>query len=140
MDYIWETSDVLLTGSISNELGLAALAGSVAVLGIFFVIFGLISIFMIISMRKVLEKANLPGWGIFIPIYNIYLMFKLGGRPGGWTRWILFPPVLAILMIILNFDIAKKFQKHPLFGVGLWFFPIVFFPILAFDKKSKWSK
>jgi hypothetical protein len=140
MDYIWETSDVLLTGSISNELGLAALAWSVAVLGIFFVIFGLISIFMIISMRKVLEKANLPGWGIFIPIYNIYLMFKLWWRPGWWTRWILFPPVLAILMIILNFDIAKKFQKHPLFGVWLWFFPIVFFPILAFDKKSKWSK
>lgn len=140
MDYAWETSNLLLTGSVSNELGFAALAWSVAVFGTLFVIFGLISIFMIISMRKVLEKANLPGWGIFIPVYNIYLMFKLWWRPGGWTRWLLFPPVLSILMIILNFDIAKKFNKNPAFGIWLWFLPVVFFPILAFDKKSKWSK
>jgi O-antigen ligase len=94
-------------------------------------------IFMIISQWKVFEKAWLPGWGILIPFYNIYLMFKLWGRPGGWTRWILFPPVLVILMIIVNFDIAKRFNKHRAFGLGLWILPIVFFPILAFDKKSK---
>jgi hypothetical protein len=140
MDYAWETSNLLLTGSVSNELGFAALAWSSAVFGILFVIFGLISIFMIISMRKILEKANLPGWGIFIPVYNIYLMFKLWWRPGGWTRWLLFPPVLSILMIVLNFDIAKKFNKNSVFGIWLWLLPVVFFPILAFDKKSKWSK
>jgi hypothetical protein len=32
---------------------------------------------MIISQWKLFEKAGLPGWGILIPIYNIYLMFKL---------------------------------------------------------------
>ncbi|MCK9467229.1 MAG: DUF5684 domain-containing protein [Candidatus Absconditabacterales bacterium] len=137
MDYFLETSDLLLTGSVSKELAMAAIAGSFALFGMFFIIFGLISIFMIISTWKVLEKANLPGWGSLIPIYNIYLMFKLAGRPTGRTRWILFPPVLGILMIILNFDIAKRFNKNSAFGVGLWFLPIVFYPILAFDKKSK---
>jgi hypothetical protein len=72
---------------------------------------------MIISNWKILEKAGQPGWGIFIPIYNIYLMFKVAGRPGGWTRWLLFPPVLLVLMIIINFDIAKRFNKPTLFGL-----------------------
>jgi hypothetical protein len=65
------------------------------------------------------------------------LMFKLWGKSGKQTRWLLFFPVLAILMIILNFDIAKRFNKHRAFGLWLLFLPIVFIPILAFDKKSR---
>jgi hypothetical protein len=30
-------------------------------------------LFIIVSMWKVFEKAGQPGWGILIPIYNIYL-------------------------------------------------------------------
>jgi O-antigen ligase len=67
------------------------------------------------------------------------LFFKVAWRPGGWTRWLLFPPVLLILAIIANFDIAKRFNKPGLFGLWLWILPIVFYPILAFDKKAKWT-
>jgi hypothetical protein len=80
----------------------------------------------------VFEKAKLPGWGSLIPIYNVYLLFKLAGRPGGWTRWILFPPVLFILLIIAQFDIANRFGKPAIFGLGLWLLPFIFTLILAF--------
>ncbi|MDR2190283.1 MAG: DUF5684 domain-containing protein [Candidatus Peribacteria bacterium] len=50
-------------------------------------------------------------------MYNIYLMFKLAKRPVAWTRWILFPPVLVILLIIAQFDIAKLFGKSEVFGI-----------------------
>ncbi len=140
MDYFLETSDLMFTGSVSNEMALAAVGGIFSFMMIWSVFSFAVWVFMIISSWRVFEKAWLPGWGILIPIYNIYPMFKLGWRPTWWTRWILFPPVLAILMIILNFDIAKKFKKHRAFGLWLWFLPIVFLPILAFDKKSKWSK
>jgi uncharacterized membrane protein len=84
----------------------------------------------------VFEKAKLPGWGSLIPIYNVYLFLKLAGRPGGWTRWILFPPVLFILLIIAQFDIAKRFGKPAIFGLGLCLLPFIFTLILAFGNAT----
>lgn len=138
MDYLLETSGMMLTGSISNDMLTSAVFGGLFSVMIFWTILLVaIWVFMIISQWKLFEKAGLPGWGILIPIYNIYLMFKLWGKSGKQTRWLLFFPVLAILMIILNFDIAKRFNKHRAFGLWLLFLPIVFIPILAFDKKSR---
>lgn len=69
-----------------------------------------IALLMVVSNWKLLKKANLPGWGVLIPFYNVYLFFKLAGHPN-WTWWLLFPPVLAVLAIVANFDIARKFGK-----------------------------
>lgn len=85
---------------------------------------------MITSGWKVFTKAKLPGWGILVPIYNVYLQFKLAGHPN-WAWWLLLPPVAAILLIVANFEIAKKFGKGTGFALGLWFLPIIFYPILA---------
>lgn len=88
---------------------------------------------MLISQRKIFKKAGLPGRGILIPVYNIVLMFKLGGMSGRWTLSILFPPLLLVMMIINIFKITEKFGKHWTFGLGILFVKIVFIPILAFD-------
>ncbi len=130
----------MLTGAIQNDAIIWAAAMWIFAIGaIWIFIWLVVSVLMIISQWKVFEKAGKPGWGILIPIYNIYLMFKVAWRPWAWTRWLLFPPVLLVLMIIINFDIAKRFNKPILFGLGLWLLPIVFYPILAFDKKAKRS-
>ncbi len=42
--------------------------------------------------------------------------------------------VFLILMIVAQFKIAKKFKKGPDFGLGVLFFPIIFYPIFAFSK------
>lgn len=85
---------------------------------------------MIASGWKIFTKAKLPGWGILVPIYNVYLQFKLAGHPN-WAWWLLLPPVAVILLIVANFKIAKKFGKGTGFALGLWFLPIIFYPILA---------
>jgi hypothetical protein len=85
---------------------------------------------MIAAGWKVLSKAKLPGWGMLVPIYNVYLWFKLAGHPN-WTWWLLLPPVAGILSIIATFEIAKKFGKGTGFALGLWLLPIIFMPILA---------
>ena len=85
---------------------------------------------MIASGWKIFTKAKLPGWGILVPIYNVYLQFKLAGHPN-WAWWLLLPPVAGILLIVANFEIAKKFGKGTGFALGLWFLPIIFYPILA---------
>ncbi|MCF7835488.1 DUF5684 domain-containing protein [Candidatus Gracilibacteria bacterium] len=66
-------------------------------------------------------------------------MFEIGGRPGLRVLWALFPPVLFVLLIILRFDRAKRFNRHRAFGLGLWFLNIIFICILAFDKSITYT-
>ena len=35
------------------------------------------ALFYLVSVWKVFVKAGQPGWGILIPIYNIYLVLKI---------------------------------------------------------------
>jgi len=91
-------------------------------------------IFIIVSMWKVFVKAGQPGWGVLIPIYNIYLMLKIAGRPGWWLLLFLIPLVNIVIGIIVDIDIAKNFGKDTAFGLGLFFLGFIFLPILAFGK------
>ena len=50
-----------------------------------------------------------------------------------WARLIVTFLVLAI-EIMIGILIARRFQKEPIFGVGLGILPVVFTPILAFDR------
>lgn len=99
-----------------------------------------VMVFMIISRWRVFKKAGLPGWGILIPVYNLVLMFKLGGLSGRRVLSILFPPLLIIMMIINCFNIAEKFGKHWTYGLGLILVKIVFVPMIAFDDSKYLGK
>ncbi|MBQ2176384.1 MAG: hypothetical protein II453_15420 [Alphaproteobacteria bacterium] len=44
-----------------------------------------------------------------------------------------------ILSVILFMRLAACFGKSPLFGLGLFFIPVIFFPMLAFNKKTYFS-
>ena len=101
-----------------------------SILGILFVL--AITLFAIVSMWKVFEKAGQPGWGIFIPIYNLYLLLMIAGKPGWWLILYIIPFVNFVIAIIVSIEIAKNFGKDAGFGIGLAFLGIVFYPILAF--------
>ncbi len=96
-------------------------------------------IFYIIVMWKIFVKAGQPGWGAIIPIYNIYLILKVAKRPGWWLILFLIPIVNVIILIILQFDIAKSFGKGVGFGFGLLLLGFIFYPILAFGN-AKYKK
>ena len=89
-------------------------------------------ILWIAGMWKVFSKAGQPGWGVLIPIFNLYLMCKIAGRPGWWVLLMLIPFVNLIIFIILYVDMAKRFGKGVGFAIGLLFLPFIFFPILGF--------
>jgi len=96
------------------------------------------AVFFIVVMWKVFEKAGQPGWGVLIPIYNIYLTLKIAKRPGWWLLLFLIPVVNLVIAIMIHFDIAKNFKKSVGFGFGLLFLGFIFYPILAFgDAKYK---
>jgi hypothetical protein len=41
------------------------------------------AVFMIAAQWRVFQKAGQPGWACIIPIYNVYIMTKIAGKPGG---------------------------------------------------------
>ena len=92
----------------------------------------IVGVLMIAAMWKVFSKAGQPGWAAIIPIYNIYVMCKIAGRPGWWLLLFLIPLVNFIIIIIICIDIAKNFGKGAGFGLGLAFLGIIFWPILGF--------
>jgi hypothetical protein len=91
-----------------------------------------VAILMFAGMWKTFEKAGEPGWGAIVPIYNIYLMCKIAGRPGWWVILCIIPCVSIIFLIIVYLDLAKNFGKGAGFGLGLAFLTFIFFPILGF--------
>ncbi|MCR3746073.1 DUF5684 domain-containing protein [Lentzea californiensis] len=113
-----------------TEADTAALLGTLAVFGIIGLI---IIVIAIVVMWKTFVKAGQPGWAAIVPIYNLYVMTQIGGRPGWWTVLLLIPGVNVVVLAILSIDIAKSFGKDAVFGiVGLWLFSIVGYAILGF--------
>ena len=87
---------------------------------------------IVAAMWKVFSKAGQPGWAAIIPIYNVYVMCKVAGRPGWWLLLMLIPLVNFIIAIILNVDISKRFGKGVGFAIGMILLPFIFWPILGF--------
>ena len=91
-----------------------------------------VCVFLIASVWKTFSKAGQPGWAAIIPIYNIYVMCKVAGRPGWWTLLWFVPIVNFVIGIIVAIDIARNFGKGTGFGIGLFFLGFIFYPILGF--------
>lgn len=98
------------------------------------------AIIVLFSMWNVFAKANLPGWGAFVPFYNIYLLLKQSGKPEWWLvsylLWGMVPVVgmfgIVGLSISVAIDLGKRFGKGTWFALGLVFVPMIFWPILGF--------
>lgn len=98
----------------------------------FWIVFAAFMIFFITASWKVFTKAGQPGWAAIIPIYNIYIMTKIGGKPGYWTVLCLIPLLNLIFVIWLYNMISKSFGKDEGFTVGLILLGFIFWPILGF--------
>ena len=88
----------------------------------------------IAGMWKAFEKAGQPGWGSIIPVYNSYLMLKIGGKPGWWLLLFLIPGVNIIFAIWTINMISKSFGKDEGFTIGLLLLGFIFWPILGFGE------
>jgi len=109
---------------------LAAMSG--AATGILILIYIAFIVFEIAALWRVFVKAGHPGWAAIIPIYNIYILCKVAGRPGWWLVLFFIPFVNLIMAIIVYLDIAKNFGNGVGFGIGLVLLGFIFLPILGF--------
>ena len=81
-----------------------------------------IAVVFIIGLWKVFVKAGQPGWACIVPIYNVYILMKIAGKPGWWTLLYFIPFVNFVIGIIVCISIAKAFGRSPAFGVIMLFF------------------
>lgn len=106
-------------------------------LGAFFAGFAIFFITMIIIGRLVnmaltwgvYKKGGYKGWEGIVPFYNNYCLYKMAGVSVGLFVVSIFIPVVNIYMY---FELAKKFGKDPIYGLGLFFLGIIFMPILGY--------
>ena len=87
---------------------------------------------VIVSLWKVFTKAGQPGWAAIIPIYNGCVLAEIGGKEMWWGLLLLVPFVNFIILLLISLGVAEQFGKGAGFGVGLFFLPFIFYPILAF--------
>lgn len=123
---------------LTTAVGLAPLQGASngggIAGGLTAIIYLAILVVVVAGMWKTFEKAGEPGWGALIPIYNTYLLIKIGGDPW-WYLLLLFVPLVNVLVIAkVSIDVAKGFDQGIGFGLALWILPFIFYPLLGFGE------
>jgi len=111
-------------------------AAGAAAGGIIMLVYLVILLVMVVGGWKAYSKANQPGWSIIIPIYNLIVWLQICGRPVWWFILMLIPFVNIVISLIVCIDFAKSYGKGAGFGVGMWFFPFIFLPIIGFGSAT----
>ena len=95
-----ETTTVTLT--TSN----AALAGGIlgAMLGTIITFIIIFYILTVIASWKILEKAGEPGWKALIPIYNVYILYKIVGMKNWFWSAIVISIVASFIITALGYN------------------------------------
>lgn len=114
----------------------AGLAAGALFVFLIWMLFALvIALVAIVALWKIFVKAGQPGWAAIIPIYNMYIMLKVIGRPGWWILLFFIPFVNFIITIVMALDLGKAFGKDAGFSIVLlWLFSIIGYLILGFGK------
>lgn len=94
----------------------------------------LLAALMIASLWFIYQKAGEPGWAAIVPIYNVYVLFKITWGNGWYFLLMLIPLANFVIMIITYVKLAKAFGKGGGWACGLIFLGMVFFPLTAFMK------
>lgn len=121
------------TTTTTTEVDSGAAAAFVIVYLLF--IFAIV-IIQIAGMWKAFEKAGEPGWAAIIPIYNLWIVIKIAGKEGWWILLFLIPCVNIIAAIVVYMAFAEKYGKEQVYGLGLAFLGVIFWPMLGFGSSQ----
>ena len=125
----------------------------------------IILIVQILTWMKFFELAHINKWKIFIPFYNVYLIFKIWWKTGRFPLIFIIPILFFFLLVILDYfdvewlinlwtilfavcfylpmflvqyPIAKKFWKSNRFATWMWLFPVIFYTYLVWIDSAKY--
>lgn len=111
----------------------AAAVGFSAVYVVFCLAIGVLTL---IAWWKLFVKAGKPGWAAIVPFYNTYCMYDITFG-NGWLFLLTFVPcVNFVILIMMQFKLAKAYGQSTGFGFGLLFLNTIFVLILGFGKSE----
>lgn len=106
-------------------------------------------IIAVLANWRIFQKAGQPGWACIIPFYGSYVEYKITWGNG----WLFLVPIVGgilacctgvvgmiIGVALLVFDALSAYKLSEAFGhkiafaIGLYFLPLIFNMILAFNK------
>lgn len=117
-----------LVGGVVLQDG-AALAG----LGLVALFVTMVPVLIVVAgLWKIFTKAGQPGWAAIIPVYNVFILLKIVGRPTLWLVGFLIPIVNFVVTVLVTIDLAKAYGKGVGYAIGMVLLPIIFFPLLGF--------
>ncbi len=108
-----------------NELG----AGATTAITIISLV---LCVILIVAEWKIFEKAGEPGWKAIIPIYNLYIYFKISWGKGWMFLLTIIPVVGWIFPLIASWKLCKAFGKGVGFFILMLLIPFVAYLILGF--------
>ena len=85
-----------------------------------------------VGLYVAFKKAEVPGWKAIIPLYNWYMMLKIGGEDWKWILAIVVPVVNIYAIYKYHASFAKAFGQGVGFGLLGFALPMVYAPLLAF--------
>jgi len=88
------------------------------------------------GLWKVFEKAGEPGWAALVPIYNLMVAARVGGKDAGFGLLCLLPVLQVVFLFLLCRDLARAFGKGTGFAFGLLVLPFLFFPMLGLGEAN----
>jgi len=91
----------------------------------------IVFVVLVVSGWQMYAKARQPGWVSVIPVLNVLGLLKMIGKPYWWALLYLVPVVNVAMHFVVAVLVARSFGKGFLFGVGLFFLPIVFLPMIG---------
>ena len=104
--------------------------GALAAFGLLFTLLPLIVFAITVAgMWKIFTKAGEPGWAAIVPIYNIWVLTKIGDSG---VLWFALSVLFGLPVIKIYIDVLDKFGKGIGYALGMFFLPFVFFPLLGF--------
>ena len=114
----------------SSSVDAGSLGAFFAGFAIFFIISLVISLLINMALTwGVYKKGGYKGWEGIIPFYNMYCLYKMADVSMALFVIGIFIPVVNICMYL---ELAKKFGKDTLYGLGLFLLNPIFMAILGY--------
>jgi hypothetical protein len=107
-----------------------------AFLGTFWIACLAFVVIIVAAHWRIYTKAGQPGWAAIIPIYNIYVLTKIVGRPWWFLLLCFVPLVNVVIGILFAIDLARSFGKPAIYALGLIVLSFIFYPMLGFGSAT----
>ncbi len=141
----------MITSQNASQLSniMAALGGL-----FFFVMIIIIAIvvLLIVALCKFYKKAGKNGWEAIVPFYSSWVLVEIAGLNWWWFLLLISGTISSMLLgndskisgavtlvtlfgfFVCNYNISKRLHKDTGFAVLLTIFPVIMYPIIAFNK------